>query len=331
MTHRAFLGLVLASMAMVGASGCDKLPGFGKSDASKKSSANSSTVSSSNIPVPPADVLAMVNGSGISKSDLDLRVQELKALVANAGQEWKALTNEQLTALLEDIINAEVMAQAAVAAKLDQSLEVQRRFAGARRQLLTQEWAKSMQQKLTVSAQEIEDYYQKNQQNFKEPPRVQIREIAVASEADAKQALAALLQDSADFATLAQRLSVAPSASAGGLLDKWVMRRQDAASVFRTVDEAAAAGITVVDPALENAVFAIDEVNGLSSHAKGSDGNYHVFQLVGRQEGKMRELSQVSDNIKAFLTIQKVQEAILALKNDAAIERHTDRLAEVTQ
>jgi hypothetical protein len=270
--------------------------------------------------------------TAIAKGDLDLRIQELKAMVAANGREWKPLTQEQLQALLEDIINAEVMAQAASGARLDQSIEVQRRIAAIRRQLLTQEWAKSMQQKLSVSAEEIEAYFEKNKQNMREPAKAQVREIVLSNEEDAKQAMATLYGEAnPDFGSLARRISAGPTADNGGLVDKWVMSRQDAAQVYQTLADAETAGVTVLDPVSENAVLSIAEVGRFSQYVKGADNQYRIFQLADLQEGKQLELAKVSDNIKAGLTIQKVQEAILGLKNSASIERFTDRLAEVAQ
>lgn len=330
-TVRMALLVVVAGLAGAALSGCDKLPGKNKpAAASGKTSA--ATLPSYSVPTVPGEVIATVNGAPVTKGDLELRIQELKSLVANAGQEWKPLTPEQLQALLEDVINAEVMSQAASKAGLDQSVDVARRLANVRRQLLTQEWAKSKQQELSVAAPDIEKYYEENKQGFHEPSRVQVREIVLESEADAKRVMSSLYSEGADFAAVAQQNSVAPTAANGGLVDnKMIMRRQDAALMYRTIQEADQAGVMILDPTLESAVFSIADIGGFSNYAKGSDGRFHIFQLAQKQEGKQRELNQVSDNIKAFLTIQKVQEAILSLKNSASIERFPDKLSEVTQ
>ncbi len=309
--------------------GCDKL----SSNKNKPDqSGGGSTATSAPAPsVPQGEVLASVNGVPLSTGDIELRIQELKSLVQGAGQQWKPISNEQLQALLEDLINSEVMTQAALGSRLDQSPESQRKMAYARRQLMTQEWAKSMQDKLTVNEDDIQAYYEKNKQSFREPPRVQLRRIVVADEAAAKRAMGSLYGESSDFGALAQQVSEGPEAPDGGLMPKWIMRRQDAALLYRTLADADAAGVAILDPALEAAAFSVTELNGISNYAKGTDGKYSIFQLAEKKDGEQRELAAVHDNIKAFLTIQKVQDAIVNLKQQAKVERFVDRLGQVKQ
>ena len=178
---------------------------------------------------------------------------------------------------------------------------------------------------------EVSAYYEQNQLGFRDPERRRLRQLVVSSEEQAKQALAQLHGGAVEFEDLARRTSLGPTASDGGLVKGSVMRANDKAFVFASDAEAEAAGVTNLDPALEAAAFAIDQANGLSSYVKASDGRYHIFQLVERTAPRQRPLSEVSDDIKNFLIVQKLQQTINDLETKAAVERFTDRLEGVAQ
>ena len=279
----------------------------------------------------PGDVIASINGVPVSKADIDLRIEELKGLMANLGQEWKPLTGEQMSAVLDELVNNELMSQAAVARGLDRQLETQRRWDFLRRGFFAQEWLRWNQTRLEVSSAEVEQAYETNKLGFREPERRKLRQLTVATEDQAKQALAQLLSGSTSFDELAKQISVGPTASQGGLLSKWVMRAQEKAFVFPSEADAETAGVISLDPALEAAAFAVDQVNGLSSYVKGADNRYHLFQLVERQAEKQRTLTDVWDQIKNYLLVQKLQNSLEELRTQAKIERFPERLQSVSQ
>jgi parvulin-like peptidyl-prolyl isomerase len=177
----------------------------------------------------------------------------------------------------------------------------------------------------------VEQYYEQNRAGLRVPGRVKLRQLVVAADDQAKKALAQLLDGTADFANLAQQISLGSNAAQGGLLSTWVMRANEKAYLFGTEAEAAAAGVTSLDPVLEAAAFAIDQVGGLSGIVKGADNRYHLFQLVERQEEHEQDKAGVWDQITNFLTLQKLQASIDELRKRAALERFTDRLEGVTQ
>ena len=330
--------VALTVVALGGVVGCEKLSSLFGGNQDSSATASTTAAPAANAagvpqrpPVLPADTAASINGVAVSKADVELRVQELKALMMNLGQEWKPLTEEQLGAVLDELVNNELMSQAAVARGLDRQLETQRHWEFIRRGFFAQEWLQWNQNRLDVSSAEVEQAYEQNKLGFREPERRKLRQITVASEEQAKQALAQLLSGSVQFSELAQQTSLAPSAAKGGLLDKWVMRTQEKAFVFPSEADAEAAGIMSLDPGLEAAAFAIDQVNGLSSYVKGADNRYHLFQLVERQAEKQRTLTDVWDQIKNYLLVQKLQAALEELRTQAKIERFPERLHGVTQ
>lgn len=327
-------GLWAVGCGLLLMAGCDNLPWSSKSRDNEPQAALTtaqSAVTPARPSVLPSDVVATVNAVSIAKTDVELRVQELKAMVENAGEPWTPLSAEDMAAVLDELVNTELMSQDAVARGLDRSLDTQRRWEYLRRGFFAQEWLRWNQERLAVSPEEIEQYYAQNAAGFRVPARRKLRQIIVASEDQAKRALAQLHGGTTDFTNLAQQISVGPTAAQGGLLPMWTMRTDDKAFLYASEADAQAAGVASLDPVLEAAAFAIDQVNGLSSYVKGADNQYHLFQLVEREEDRQRDKAEVWDGIKSFLTVQKLQASIDELKTKATVERFADRLEGVSQ
>lgn len=326
----------LLAAALIALTGCDRMPWSPRSDDNAVAATTGTTtkhaaVTPNRPPVAPEDLVATVNDVPVSKVDVELRVQELKTLVSNLGREWKPLTAEQLEAVLDELINNEAMSQDAVALGLDRATQTQRRWELVRRTFFAQEWLVSKRDQLQVSDADVTAYYEQNKRGFREPERRQLRQLIVASEDEAKRALARLLQDSADFASLAQQISTATTAPNGGLISEWVLRAGEKTVFYRTDADAAAAGVISLDPSLEAAAFAIDREGGLSNYVKGPDNRYHIFQLAKLQVEREQPISEVWDGIKNFLLAQKLQGALNQLKEKANVQRYPERLQGVTQ
>lgn len=308
--------------------GCDRL--FGSGDTTDAAS----TVSL--VPprpvVLPIELVASVNGAPISKHDVELRIQEIKAQVqfVNPDVPWTPLTDEELEAVMDELIEAELMGQDAVTSGLLNSLETQRRWEFIRRRFFAEEWVR-VQQKTMVANSEIERYYQENQLGFQEPERITLRQLSVTTPSDAQQALARFHGGAVDFATLVRELSVGPTVAQGGMIREDVMRSNEKLFVYGSEEAALAEGVISLDPVLEAAAFAIDQANGVSNYVKGPDGRYHVFQLVERQEGSQRSLNEVWDWIKQALSIEQLQQAVQEFSAEATIERHPERVWDVEQ
>ncbi len=330
-------------VAAMGLSGCEKLQGK-RAQAGTTSNASAASTTSSTVPIRPAepfpsrpvvaqpDVVAKVNGQPISRRDLELTLQDLRATSEALRQPWKPLSAEEkadeydLHDLLNDLEMAELRYQDASKFGLDRSLEVQYRFWHRFRGFFAQEWVSRQLEQLTVTQAEIDQFYNANKWGFREPERLRVRQIVVGSEDQAKAALVKLLEG-VEFVAVAQQMSTRPEAARGDLVDKWVMRSGEKAAFAPTDDTVR----DLKDTTLEQAAFAIDKVGGVSSYVKGADGNYHVFQLVERKAGRERPLIEVSDNIRNFLRLQKLAEKTEALRKNAQIEQFPEVLKSVQQ
>lgn len=325
---------MIVGLALLVVSGCDKLPWGSKRPAEQTATAALTTVQSPVSPgrpqVLPQDIVASVNAVSISTADVELRIQELKVLTENLGQPWTPLTAEQQEAVLDELVNTELMSQDAVVRGLGRSLETQQQWEYLRRQFFAQQWLKWNQERLDVTPQDVDSYYEENKAGFRVPARLRLRQLVVSSEDQAKRALAQLHGGTSDFANLAQQISLGSTAAQGGLLPKWIMREQEKTLLYATEEEAGTAGVMNLDPVLEAAAFAIDQVNGISNYVKGADNQYHIFQLVERQDEHQRDKGEVWDDIKGYLSVQKLQGSLDALRKNATIERFPDRLERVS-
>ncbi len=326
--------LAAAAACALAVAGCDNLPWSSKAEESV--SAGLPTAQQAVIPPRPVElpqeIVAKVNGAAISRTDVSIRLEELKDLLASTGQEWTPLPVQasegqpSLAGVLEELIQAELISQDAVARKdALQSLDTQRRWEYLRRGFLAQEWQRRYLPDLTVTAEDVKAFYDQFQPSI--PERIQLRRITIATEADAKRVLTQLYSGTVEFAALAQQISIGLEAPNGGLIGGWIVRDADRELAEAVLKEPS----TVLEPALEAAAFAVDRDGGLSADVKGPDNRIHIFQLVHREPARVRELTEVSDQITELLKQEKLAAAIGRLQESATIERFPDRLESVMQ
>jgi peptidyl-prolyl cis-trans isomerase C len=235
-------------------------------------------------------VVAWVNDYPITLEDLEEEIKTYNNTIPQDRPELKIDTREEkINYLKNEIIRRILLYQEALKRGLDKNPDIQRALKQTKQQLLVLQLVKEEADKVSVSSQEIEDYYERFKEQLREPEERKIREIVVVSQAQAKDLLIRLLQGE-DFATLARQYSKAPSASKGG--DLGFIKP---GTKFKEFDEVA------FSDALE--------VGEVSSVFKGSDG-YYIIKLEAKRGGKLKSLSEMWDDIKRGLTFLKQQQRI---------------------
>jgi peptidyl-prolyl cis-trans isomerase C len=165
---------------------------------------------------------------------------------------------------------------------------------------------------ISVSDEEVEDFYNENLERMQRPPEVNARHILItpaSSEPDvleaARQEIEAILaeiRNGADFETVAKERSQAPSAPEGGELGYF--------------------GRGQMVPSFEQAAFAL--APGEVSEVVQTQFGYHIIQVEGRRGGETVAIEQVSDKIRAYLTQQKLQTKVETLvgtlRNEGDVE-----------
>jgi peptidyl-prolyl cis-trans isomerase C len=139
--------------------------------------------------------------------------------------------------------------------------------------LLTRE----VYRRVSVTPAEVRRYYQANPREFERPEQVRVRQIVVATEAEARAAMETL-QAGADFAAVAKQRSTAPEAEKGG--DLGYFARGDMPAEF-------------------NVVFGLSK-GGISGIVKSPYG-YHIFKLEDRRGAGRLGFDEASKEISERL------------------------------
>jgi parvulin-like peptidyl-prolyl isomerase len=271
----------------------------------------------------PADAVAVVDGTTITRSSLDgLLARAKKSYTAQkrafpkAGtSEYQSLQTQAVAYLVQreeyareaDKLGIDVTDQQ-IAKKVD---EVKKQyFSGSqakfekgladqgytkasleediRSQLLTEGIYKKVTSDAKVTDADVKSYYEKNRANYTVPESRSVRHILVKTKADADR-IRALLVNGGDFAALAKANSIDPgSKDAGGKL---------------TVSK----GQTVAP--FDKAAFSLD-TNELSQPIKTQFG-YHLIQPLGAvKPGSVTPFAQVKDQIKTQLESETKNTAV---------------------
>ena len=283
--RRNFILCVILGLIFIGVLGCDKI----KIPVSKKAEVAEVKVAPSG-PQAKGTVIAKVNNISIGLDDLNQEIEIYNANVPEDKPDLKITTKEQkVNYLKNEVVRRTLLYQSAIDKGLDRNEDVITALDKTKMQLLVMELIKQVSQKVDVSSKEIEDYYNTYKEQLKEPEERQIREIVSSTEQEARDILIQLLQG-VDFATLAKTNSKSPSAKDGG--DLGFIKQGVKSSQFDSV-------------AFSNSL----EAGKISSIFNTPDG-YCIVKLEAKRGGKQKPLSEMWDDIKKELILQRQQQII---------------------
>ena len=233
----------------------------------------------------------VVNGVTIPQSRFDTMNKELTA----QGQPNNA---ERQAAVREELVNREVLAQAAVKRGLDKNPEVQAQMDMARQAVLVRALFENEVKNNPVSDADLQKQYEQFKGSMG-TNEYKVRHILVDKEDDAKQIIADLAKG-ADFAKLAKEKSKDPgSKDNGGDLD-W-------------------------GPA---ARYVKPFADAVQSQAKGkvsaapikTDFGYHVIVVDDVRPLKVPEFNEIKDQFRQRAQQQQVQKMVMELRSKAKVE-----------
>jgi peptidyl-prolyl cis-trans isomerase C/foldase protein PrsA len=164
--------------------------------------------------------------------------------------------------------------------------------------------------RIAVSREEVEKYYEEHRDKFRKPEEVRVRQIVTKSEEEAEK-LRKMILRGAKFEELARKHSLGPEAKKGGDLGYFPRGR--------------------MPPAIEEACFKL-----WSSHVSrvaASPYGFHLFQLVDRRAARELSLDDAAAEIERKLVDEKTREAetyyIRSLREKASIQRDLSLLDKV--
>ena len=243
-------------------------------------------------------IVATVNGIEIRKSQLDRVVAEYKK-----NSRKQQVTSKDKLELLKSIIRRQLILQQPVIKDLREDANIVARVKAYEDQLVVANYLEKKVGRLThVTPEEIKEYYKKNLQRFKAPPKVKASHILLRNRKDAEMVLARL-QGGEDFAQLAKQFSIdLPMAFEGGSMG--VIEKGKSL------------------PALEKELFLLHE--GEFSKIVETQYGHHILRVDEIITEPYRPLEEVRKQIRQTLYQQKeaqaFEEMVVELERNADIK-----------
>jgi peptidyl-prolyl cis-trans isomerase C len=230
-------------------------------------------------------VLATIDGEKITLEEFN---KELDRIPAN--MKMLVLTQSGKQSFLDRYVVKRLLLEEAKKESIEKDKEFQERANDIREQLLIESLLKKkVTTNINPSEQELKDYYEKNKDKFKTGQEVDTRQILVKTEKEARE-VRAKLDKGEDFADLAKRYSIDPSAKATG-----------GAIGFH------AKGSLL--PEYEAVAFKLTKVGQISPPVKTQLG-YHIIQLQGVKPPAFTPYEEVKEFIKQRIVQEKQNEVL---------------------
>jgi peptidyl-prolyl cis-trans isomerase C len=230
-------------------------------------------------------VLATIDGEKITIEEFN---KELDRIPAN--MKMLVLTQSGKQSFLDRYIVKRLLMEEAKKENIEKDKDFQDRLTDIREQLLIESLLKKkVTTNINPSEEQLKDYYEKNKEKFKTGQEVDTRQILVKTEKEAKE-IRAKLDKGEDFADLAKKFSIDPSAkSTGGAIG------------FH------AKGTLL--PEYEAVAFKLAKVGQISPPVKTQLG-YHIIQLQGMKPPAYTPYEEVKEFIKQRI-VQESQNDVL--------------------
>lgn len=235
-------------------------------------------------------VLAIVNGSKITDDD----ITAARAAIGGGLSQFPEAFREQM--ILDLLVNRRLVSLAAEDKGFDKtdSFKIAMKF--YRNKALEDVYIEKMVRD-TITDQAIQEIYDREISSQATEPEISARHILFESQEEAKQ-MRAEINSGADFAEMAEKHSIGPSASSGGDLGFFDRQR--------------------MMPEFAEVAFAL-EVGELSKPVKTEFG-WHIIKLEARRNKPPPMLETVIGQIRQYLIDQQSRELIEQLKAEAVIE-----------
>jgi peptidyl-prolyl cis-trans isomerase C len=230
------------------------------------------------------------------------------------GMRWGGVANEEaaraaIPIVLDRLVQQELMAAEALARGFGDTKEARRSLHATLTRLLVSRYlSQVVAADVKVTPEEMADWYERHKEGYHRPPRLRLRQITVATEAEAGR-LAALVRQGADAAWLARQHSTDGFKDAGG--DRgWVTPKGTGEAFEQALLEAKPG-----------------DVLGPTAAPEG----FAVVRVEAREEQGIYDFKEVSGNVRKAVQDEKLQQAvhgvIQKLRSRSKIEVDEEKLA----
>ncbi len=230
-------------------------------------------------------VLAVVDGREIKESDL-------KALMGNLGQNAAYFQGAEGRAkLIDELVMHELMYSDAVEKNFDKDEEFLAVMENMKKSMLQQYSLRKMFNSITVSDEELKDYYEKHKSMFKTEEMVAASHILVETEEQANEILEDIT-DGFNLEAAAVYFSSCPSKQNGGALGQF--------------------GRGQMVKEFEDAAFSM-QVGEISEPVKTQFG-YHIIKLTEHIPARNSEFEEVYQEVKEGFFVEKQEKVYMDKK-----------------
>lgn len=228
------------------------------------------------------ETIAIVNGYRITFDDIIAKAE-------NAPSFYREYLKVDPKFFVEEYINHILLFQQAKKYKTKYKKEIESKLKNYYIDLLTNIYVDNeITKKIKVSEEEIEDYYNKNIDDFVIPAKVHLYEIVTDNKEKAKSIIARLSMGE-PFEEIAQKESISESAKSGGDLG-WI-------------------DVEKLEPKIATLVTKIKPGQILANVFK-TDLGYHILKLAGKTERRILSLNEARNSIINILKTQKKKKVI---------------------
>ena len=244
------------------------------------------------------DVLAVVNGSKITKQQVD-------AVLAQRNITYDSLPEAFKKKILDNIITDALLIQKAENTGIEKTKEYKTNLLILKKQLAKDLFLKNKAESFKITDSEIRKFYNKYKDiYFKKEEQVKARHILVKTKDQAEKIIAQLEKTpfskrETKFIELAKKYSVGPTKNNGGELG-WFTRKK-------------------MIPEFSKVAFEMKKGEFSSKPVKTQYG-WHVIYIQDKKTGGYIPFNEVKDKIKKQLQILKVKEYIRNIKAQANIK-----------
>ncbi|MBF0494683.1 MAG: peptidylprolyl isomerase [Candidatus Omnitrophica bacterium] len=223
-----------------------------------------------------------------------ITVSDFADRISHLPERYQEVVKKRKYDFLQEIVNDTLLYEQAVKEGLDKDREVLKIIDAAKKKIVIAQYLKNnIDDKISVSDKEIDDYYQANGVWFLRPEAFRVSHILTNTKEGAEEILKELA-GGASFADVARAKSIDPTAQNGGDIG-YFSRGQ-------------------LMPEFENACvnLSVGEISGVVRTKLG----YHIIKLTDRQAPEVMPLANVKEKIKAEIYKRKRQEKFNDLLKD---------------
>jgi peptidyl-prolyl cis-trans isomerase C len=216
-----------------------------------------------------------------------ITLAEFNGIIEKLPARYQEIVDKNKGEFLEELIVDRLIYNEGIRKKLDKDRDVRQLFSEAKRKIVMARLLKDeIEDTAEITEEEIEDYYNANQENFTMPETLRASHILVPTEEDADAVLVEL-SNGRNFEDLARTRSIDPTSEIGGDIGYFTKNR--------------------LVPEFEEVCFnmQIGEISGIVKTKFG----YHIIKLTERKAPHVKDLAEVRDNVE--LSLARIKKKML--------------------